>query len=260
MSENRKEMRSAELDCAILVPVYRNAATLDELARRVTETMATLDLSYRLLFIVDASPDDSWNVIKRLADSDTHICGLLLGRNEGQHRALLAGFRHIHARWTAVMDADLQDPPELLANLITECRRTDVSVFARRNGLYQDAGRMLSSRLYKCLLGYLVGLPMNVGTYFVTPMQVAQAIRSAKVQHVSLVVMARIFSQGWSAVFYRRNVRMEGQSAYSTWGRLCSAGMGLLCVVECHFYLWQRGRLKNLTILPQTPVAGRVNI
>ena len=233
--------RPSQSELAILVPVYQNAATVAELAVRITCALMDFRADFQIIFVVDASPDDSWRIIKQLARDDGRICGILLRHNQGQHRALMVGMQQIRARWVVMMDADLQDPPELLPELIDECARTDKTVFARRNGQYQPWGRMMSSRMFKYLLGRIIDVPINVGSYFVVPASVAKKIRHAGVRKVQMVVMARVFSPGWSAVSYVRKVRDEGKSAYSSWGRLRSAVRGLVCVWECR--RWKQGNV-----------------
>jgi cellulose synthase/poly-beta-1,6-N-acetylglucosamine synthase-like glycosyltransferase len=80
---------------AILIPVYGNAATVAELAAQIADTLAQDYPDYLIVFVVDASPDDSWQIIRQLAQRDARICGILLKRNQGQHRALMAGLRQI---------------------------------------------------------------------------------------------------------------------------------------------------------------------
>lgn len=248
-------------EVAILVPVYRNAATVAELAKRIAGALADIHPAYRIVFVVDASPDDSWRIVQQLARNDGRICGILLERNQGQHRALMLGLQRIRARWVVVMDADMQDPPELLAELIDECERTGLTVFALRDGRYQSRGRMLTSRMFKYLLGWLIDLPVDAGSYFVVPESVAERMRCAKVKHVQLVVMARMFSPSWSATCYMRNVREAGMSAYSSWGRMHSAMRSLACVWECR--RWMQGKSSVDLVIRQgvSPlIVERVNI
>jgi glycosyltransferase involved in cell wall biosynthesis len=238
--------------------VYRNADTIATLARRISLALDASRHAYRVVFVVDASPDNSWRVVEQLAQRDSRISGLLLGRNQGQHRALMLGLKEVRARWVAVMDADLQDPPELLPVLIEECERTGHTVFARRSGRYQGRGRMLTSRLFKSVLSALVGMPADVGTYFVVADHVAERMRNAKVKHVQMVVMARLFSNAWRGVRYSRSLRSQGESAYSALGRLRSAVTSLACAWECRGIIRRNVAGLHSHVLP--PIAARVNI
>ncbi|MDQ7743550.1 glycosyltransferase [Hydrogenophaga pseudoflava] len=225
--------RPVEADVVVVVPVYRNAPTLEELARRTLAALAPTGLTHRLLFVVDASPDDAWDLVCRMAGEEPRIQGLLLPTNQGQHRALLTGIAHSRARWIAVMDADLQDPPELLPALVEASAGSGMTAFARREGRYQAAGRMLTSRVFKSLLGLFLRMPADVGTYFVVPGKVADRMRRAPVRHPQVVVMARSFSPGWCGVPFTRRAREVGESAYSSRARWRAALRSLRCAWEC---------------------------
>ena len=116
----------ASPDVTIVVPVYGNAATLPALAARVRDAMDGAGLTFRLLLVVDASPDESWSIVRQLASADTRIAGLLLADNVGQHAAVLAGLASADARWFVVMDADLQDAPEAIPDLVARAREHGV--------------------------------------------------------------------------------------------------------------------------------------
>jgi glycosyltransferase involved in cell wall biosynthesis len=231
MSSQAVSFASTEL--VVVVPVYRNAGTLRELARRADVALSAETSNFRLLFVVDACPDDSWAVVRTLAQGQPRVAGLLLKRNVGQHAALLAGIAAIRARWYATMDADLQDPPELLPALLRLARDRERTVFACREGAYQSRGRMITSRFYKTLLERLAGLPARAGIYLIMPDAVAQAAIRQNVPHPQVVVLVRHFSPRWDTLSYRRAMRAEGESSYSAWGRVRAGARGLLCLWEC---------------------------
>ncbi len=245
----------AETDVAVIVPVYRNAATLAELSSQVAAALDDAGHRWRLVFVVDASPDDSWEVVSSLAAADPRIGGLHLAVNHGQHRAILYGLRAVRARYVAVMDADLQDPPELLPALVIACQQTGVTVYGQRQGHYQNYMRMLTSRLFKSFLGMLIDLPANVGTFFVVPAAVAMRMACAPLRKVQVVVMARFFSTGWHGVSYQRAQRKQGTSAYSSLGRLQSALRSLACACECRHTLWTSSSKDDVA-----DVVARVNL
>lgn len=233
MSDAMQTNGCPPLSLAIIVPVYRNAETLEELAERVCATLADSIRDYRLLFVVDASPDDSWEKVCELTSRDERVAGILLEQNVGQHRALLTGLSSLRAEFYAILDADLQDPPEFLKTMLDQARSRGESVFAGRKGTYQSWGRMLTSRVFKRLLGWWVGLPANAGTYLVIPDAVARSVINLDSCHPHVVVMARHCSPSWSVLSYRREARIHGCSAYSTMGRIKAAWLAIRCAWEC---------------------------
>jgi glycosyltransferase involved in cell wall biosynthesis len=217
----------------IVVPVYRNAETLGALAERTRRVMCAEGLDCRLLFVVDGSPDASWDVVQRIAAEDRRVSGLRLSRNYGQHAAILAGLDAIEAEWVAVMDADLQDPPEVLPAMIRLLEANGGAVFGRRRGRYQSRMRMWTSRGFKTLLSWITGVPADVGTYLVMDARTADAIRGCAVRSPQIVVLAHHFARTTAFVPFDRPARADGTSAYSAAGRLRAAVRSVRCAIEC---------------------------
>lgn len=110
------ERKPGSSSLTVVIPVYNNAATMDQLVR---ETKAACEnvcgQGYEILLVEDGSRDDSWQKI--CDNSDEHVFGLRLSRNFGQHAALKAGFAHARGDIIIMMDADLEDPPEYVATI-----------------------------------------------------------------------------------------------------------------------------------------------
>ena len=232
MSDNRIHQEAAAVPLAVIVPVYRNAETLYELADRIRATLAHSVGDYRLVFVVDASPDESWEKVHELASADRRVTGLLLEQNVGQHRALLIGLTSVRAEMYAILDADLQDPPEHLAAMVQHARCHGECVFAGRVGSYQSQARMLTSRVFKMLSGWWTGLPTNIGTYLVIPGAVARAMIKLDVRHPHVVLMAAHCAPAWSVLPCHRKTREQGQSAYSGLMRIRAAWLAIRCAWE----------------------------
>jgi glycosyltransferase involved in cell wall biosynthesis len=220
-------------DVTIVVPVYRNADTLPALTTRVRDAMAAAGLEFRLLLVVDASPDQSWNVVQDLAAADTRIAGLLLADNVGQHAAVLAGLASAWSPWFVVMDADLQDAPEAIPMLLGRARQGGVTVFARRRGRYERWDRLATSRLFKTALRWISGVPADVGTFFVISGEVAGAMCQVHVRSPQVVVLAYHCSRQYDTVPVTRATRTTGTSAYSSLGRMRAALRSVRCAVAC---------------------------
>ena len=231
LTEGLRNPRETEL--AIVVPVYRNATTLEELSRRIGKALNGVVHDYRLLFVVDASPDDSWSVVQLLAARDEHVCGMLLEKNLGQHQALLRGLSLLRAEFYAVLDADLQDPPEYLREMYRKAYSAQETVFGLRQGIYQSWLRMATSRIQKRLLGCWTGLPARAGTYLLIPRGTVESMLEVTIEHPQVVIMAYYCSASWSVLRFNRMKRPQGGSSYSEWGRLKAAWQALGCAREC---------------------------
>ena len=94
---------------SIVSPIYKGEKMLDELVRRITASVTPITDEYEIILVNDQSPDDSWNVIKRICKEDKHVKGVNLSRNFGQHYAISAGLSLVQGDWIVVLDCDLQD-------------------------------------------------------------------------------------------------------------------------------------------------------
>lgn len=115
-------MKNLDSHCklSIVIPVYRSAPMLPKLVEAVERAMSDVGLTddFELLLINDASPDNSWAVIRSLATAHNFVRGITLRRNTGQHNATMAGLNYVRGSFVAVMDDDLQHPPEAIGNMM----------------------------------------------------------------------------------------------------------------------------------------------
>lgn len=141
----------------IVVPVYRGQDTLPELVRRVVASLPSTPLE--MILVDDGSPDSSWQVIKDLAASDERVLGLRLGRNVGQHGALLAGIREARFPLLVTLDDDLQNPPEEIPTLLKVLSDSDVDlVYGTPPVVAQPGWRKFGSRSLRAVLNRSLGV------------------------------------------------------------------------------------------------------
>lgn len=157
------------IDLSIVVPLYRCAQTVEELTRRIHAALADRALRYEILLVDDASPDGTRTAAERAVAEDPVHTRLLAGEvRRGQQRAVLAGLRQARGRLWAAMDGDLQDPPELLPEMVSELENTGARVaFAARRGGHGSSLRALTSGVFKTLMAMVAGTPRDAGMYVV---------------------------------------------------------------------------------------------
>jgi polyisoprenyl-phosphate glycosyltransferase len=140
---------------SIVVPVYRSAGILPELAAAIAEVMA--DRRLELVLVCDASPDDSWSVIGELAKRYLFIRGVCLRKNVGQHNAIMAGLAHSRGESIVVMDDDLQHPPSAIPLLLKALENgADVCYgrfVQRKHALWKRVGSKFNDMVATLLLG-----------------------------------------------------------------------------------------------------------
>jgi glycosyltransferase involved in cell wall biosynthesis len=180
-------------ELTVVVPVFGNATTIHELAIRLERALG--GCTYELLLVDDASPHGARTIIRELAVATPRVCGILLAKNVGQNMAVVAGLAHARGDVVAVMDADLQDPPEAVPVLLAELERNGAgAVFAARRGRYETPFRLATGRLLKRTLWVLTRgrVPSDAGLFVVLRRNVAeQVVASAGSDPYVLVLIAR---------------------------------------------------------------------
>lgn len=181
---------------SIVVPVYRNAATLEELHRQLTAALAGFD--YEMVFVNDGAPDQSLDILRGLAAADSRVGVLSLSRNVGQNAAVMWGLRYAAGQIAVVLDADLQDPPAAIVPLVETLKeRRAACVFAGRRGQYSLPRRLLTSRLFKLALHILSGLrlPVDAGLFLAMDRRMIDCLRAHdphEVYVLSLIARPRL--------------------------------------------------------------------
>lgn len=117
---------------SLIIPCYNEEDTLPIFYQEVTNVFAQLNYDYEMIFVNDGSQDNTLAHIRELADKDSHIIYLSFSRNFGKEAAMYAGFCHARGDYTAVIDADLQDPPSLLPQMIEILETGDYDSVATR--------------------------------------------------------------------------------------------------------------------------------
>lgn len=165
---------------SVVIPVFRNEASLDELVHRLVETLSEAGRPFEILLIDDGSPDRSWEIIETLAIAHREVVGLKLSRNFGQHPAIAAGLERARGDVTVLMDADLQDEPEQLPVLLAKLDEGSDVVYTMN--VDEDGGG--SSRLSSAIFHYSfsrlahVDVPQSIGTYRVFTRKFREALLS----------------------------------------------------------------------------------
>ncbi|ADU71803.1 undecaprenyl-phosphate 4-deoxy-4-formamido-L-arabinose transferase [Pantoea sp. At-9b] len=147
---------------SVVIPVYNEEESLPELVRRTHTACDLLNLEYEILLVDDGSSDRSGEMIADAADMPgSHVVGVLLNRNYGQHSAIMAGFSHVSGDLIITLDADLQNPPEEIPNLVAAAQQGyDVVGTVRQNR--QDSWfRRRASRLINKLIQRVTGKAMG---------------------------------------------------------------------------------------------------
>jgi glycosyltransferase involved in cell wall biosynthesis len=219
------------MDVSVVVPVHGNAATVEPLRDRLAAALAPVAREFEVLFVDDACPNGSLEVLRRMASEDPRVGVLALERNVGQNRAVLAGLAASRGARVVVLDADLQDPPEAVPSLLARLEGGVHAAFAARRGRYQSPLRHATGRAYKGVLHILSRrrIPVDAGLFVAMTRtlvdRVVAGVGDESDPHV-LVLVART-GLPTTAIPVPRAPRAEGESAYTESMRWRSAWGGV---------------------------------
>jgi glycosyltransferase involved in cell wall biosynthesis len=202
---------------SVAVPVYNEIESLPELYRRVREVMDGLDEPWELVLIDDGSTDGSTDLIRSLADDDKRLRPVIFARNFGHQIAVTAGLDYSRGEAVVVMDADLQDPPEVIPDLIAKWREGYEVVHAvreEREGetLFKKTTAALFYRLINRITD--VDIPLDTGDFRLLDRAVVDTLNKMRERHRFPRGMAAWIGFRQVGVPYRRAARFAGETKY----------------------------------------------
>ncbi len=209
---------SSAVPLSILVPCYRDEGNLDELHRRLTEVCGRMGADFELVLVDDGSPDGTWGAIERLAAADPRIVGVKLARNHGHQIAVTAGLHHVRGERVLIIDSDLQDPPELLPEMMRLMDEGADNVYGQR--LSRKGVSLLKKMAYKNyyrLLSLLAGceIPPDTGDFRLISRRVVHLLNGMPEHHRFLRGMVSWVGFKQVPVQYHRDARFAGESGYT---------------------------------------------
>ncbi len=210
-------MNNNEILLSIVSPVYRGEKMTEELVRRISESVGSITQHYEIILVNDASPDNSWNVIRKECEKDSRVKGINLSRNFGQHYAITAGLSFAKGEWVVVMDCDLQDKPEEIPNLYKKALEGYDSVFAQRVNRSDSWLKRMSSKLFYKFFSYMTETRQDasVANFGIYNRKVVSSILAMgdKMRYFPTQVQWVGFRKYYMPV--EHDSRLEGKSSYS---------------------------------------------
>jgi len=202
---------------SIIAPIYNERENLSELHRRVGQVMKSTGDSWELLLVDDGSTDGSTEVILALGKSDKHVLPVIFARNFGHQVAVTAGLDYSLGQAVVVIDADLQDPPELIPDLVARWREGYEVVYAVRAEREGETWlKKATAALFYRLISRItdVKIPLDTGDFRLLDRKVVDAIKQMRERHRFLRGMAAWVGFRQVGVPYRRAARTAGATKY----------------------------------------------
>jgi glycosyltransferase involved in cell wall biosynthesis len=149
---------------SIVVPVYRSATILPKLVEQIHAEMDKEGWATRfeLLLVNDASPDNSWQVVRSLARDHSFVRGISLRRNFGQHNAIMAGLNHVSGEFVVLMDDDLQHPPHAIGDMVRKLSEGYDVCYTNYVNRQHALWKRLGSRFNNWVATHMLGKPQGL--------------------------------------------------------------------------------------------------
>jgi polyisoprenyl-phosphate glycosyltransferase len=202
---------------SIIAPIFNEIGNIPELYRRVKETLDTTDETWELLMVDDGSTDGSTDEIRKLAAQDEHVKPIIFARNFGHQIAVTAGLDYAQGQVAVIIDADLQDPPEVILDLISKWREGYEVVFAQRAEREGETWfKLLTASLFYHLIYRItdVKIPMDTGDFRLLDRKVVDVMTQMRERHRFLRGMSSWVGFKQTGVTYKRAARFSGATKY----------------------------------------------
>ena len=203
----------------ILVPCYNESESLHLFYERMADVMGKIDeYVFHILFVNDGSKDSTLDIMRKLHAADARVSYLDLSRNFGKETAMIAGLDYCDSDAVIFMDADLQDPPELIPQMIREWENGYIDVYAKRKSRKGESWfKKFSSHLYYRILQKLtdIEIQVDVGDFRLLDRQAVQALRAMRERQRYTKGMFSWIGYKKKEILFDRDERIAGETKWN---------------------------------------------
>ncbi|QKE39161.1 glycosyltransferase family 2 protein [Ferrovum myxofaciens] len=207
---------------SVVVPAYNEEDVLPEFHRRLTEVFQLIEkeADCEVIYVNDGSTDGTMSIIDKLKENDSRVGLVDLSRNFGKEIAMTAGFDHALGDAIVIIDSDLQDPPELIPDLISAWKRGYDVVYAKR--LSREGETMLkklTAYAFYRIAGQLgrVTIPSDTGDFRLLSRRALDSLLTLREQHRFMKGLFAWIGYPQISVPYRRDPRFAGETKWNYW-------------------------------------------
>lgn len=234
LSENAKQMRSmrrADALISIIVPCYNEEEVILETHRQLSGSMEENGLTFEIIYVDDGSADRTLELLHEIATDDERVSYLALSRNFGHQLAVTAGLDAVKGDAVVIIDADLQDPPRVIAEMFAKWREGADVVYGQRGTRSGESRfKLMTAKMFYRLMNSLseVDIPMDVGDFRLMDKEVADIMANMRERDRYLRGMVAWLGYNQEAVEYERDARFAGETKYPLKKMLGLAFNGLM--------------------------------
>lgn len=213
-------MASSRPRISIVIPAYNESAALHELHQRLTRVVDGMSVSAEFIYVNDGSRDDTMQVLHVIRSRDPRVSLVDLSRNFGKEIALTAGLDHARGEAVVLIDADLQDPPELIPELCARWREGFDVVYATRVGREGESWlKKQTARLFYHAMERIgtTAIPRDAGDYRLLSRRAVDALTQLREQHRFMKGLFSWIGYRQTSVRYVRDPRFAGETKWNYW-------------------------------------------
>lgn len=202
---------------SVIAPIYNESGSLMEFYRRTRSVLESTGDTWELILVDDGSQDGSTEIIRQIASEDEHVRPVIFARNFGHQIAVTAGLDYSRGQAVTIIDSDLQDPPEVILDLIAKWREGFEVVFAvraEREG--ETAFKLWTASIFYRLIYKItdVKIPMDTGDFRLMDRRVVNVMNRMREHHRFLRGMSAWVGFKQVGVPYKRMARFAGSTKY----------------------------------------------
>lgn len=205
---------------SIVVPCFNEFEVLAEFQKRLNAVLCDLSVRFEVIYVNDGSSDRTLEELIRIKKEDPHVAIVDLSRNFGKEIAMTAGIDHANGDAVIIIDADLQDPPELIPALIHEWKQGFDVVYAKRNKRDGESllKKITSYFFYRVIQKVSrVSIPEDTGDFRLMSRRAVEALKALREQHRFMKGLFAWVGFPQRAVLYNRDPRFAGSTKWNYW-------------------------------------------
>lgn len=205
-------------DLSIIIPIYNEAGNIQVLFERLSNVVRDMNMNVEYVFVNDGSRDNSIDLIKGLAKTNSEVHYLDFSRNFGHQVAVAAGLDYCTGKSAVIIDADLQDPPELIANLVSKWKEGYEVVYAKRRSREGESFlKKFTAKLFYRTLKRItsINIPVDTGDFRIIDRKVIDVLKKMPEQQKFLRGQISWIGFRQTYIEYDRDERHSGASGYT---------------------------------------------
>ena len=202
---------------SIIAPIYNESENILELYSRISQTLEKTEEPWEILLVDDGSTDGSTSIIKRLAEEDSRVQKIIFARNFGHQIAVTAGLDYSLGKAVIIIDSDLQDPPEVILDLISKWKEGYEVIYAIRSEREGESWfKLFTASLFYRLIYRItdVNIPLDTGDFRLLDRKVVNVLNQMRERHRFLRGMSVWIGFRQTGVSYKRSARVAGETKY----------------------------------------------